>query len=151
MTRRVLVLTVALAALGSRPDLVSAMQNSVGTARPTVTTRSGTVIGDWADSVTAISRFRGIPYAAAPTGERRWRAPAPVDHWNDQRDAMSFGAACPQDDALLGQLFGARVAATNEDCLFLNVWTPARLGAGTRPGASLPVMEIGRASCRERV
>jgi carboxylesterase type B/CubicO group peptidase (beta-lactamase class C family) len=140
MTRRVLVLTAALAVLGSLPHLVSAMQIGVGTARPTVTTRSGTVIGDWADSVAAISRFRGIPYAAAPTGERRWRAPGPVDHWNDPRNATSFGAACPQDDALLGQLFGARVAATSEDCLFLNVWSPARLSAGTRSGASLPVM-----------
>lgn len=140
MSLRVLVVTSAMAALVSLPDLASAIQSDAGLARPTVTTRSGTVIGDWADSVAEISRFRGIPYAAAPTGERRWRAPAPVNRWNNPRVAMSFGAACPQDDALLGQLFGARVAATNEDCLFLNVWSPARLGARTRRGASLPVM-----------
>jgi carboxylesterase type B/CubicO group peptidase (beta-lactamase class C family) len=140
MSRRVLVMTAAFAALGSRPSPASAMQVSIGAARPTVTTRSGIVIGDWADSVAAISRFRGIPYAAAPTGERRWRATAPVYHWKAPREATSFGAACPQDDALLGQLFGARVASTSEDCLFLNVWSPARLGPGTRRGASLPVM-----------
>lgn len=76
--------------------------------------------------------FKGIPYAAAPTGEWRWRAPQPVTPWQGIRDATSFGADCPQtptpgDVAVLQTTFA-------EDCLFLNVWRPA---SGDR---KLPVM-----------
>ena len=78
--------------------------------------------------------FRGIPYAAAPVGDRRWRPPAPVAGWNDTRDATEFGKICPQPPSLAA-MTGGELPATSEDCLFLNVWTPA---AST--DASLPVM-----------
>src|SRR5215510_4073574 len=60
--------------------------------------------------------FRGIPYAAPPVGNLRWRPPAAVAHWNGVRDALAFGPLCPQRDAS-GQLRG------DEDCLTLNIFT----------------------------
>jgi para-nitrobenzyl esterase len=68
--------------------------------------------------------FKGIPYAAPPVGDLRWRAPQPVKHWRDVRDASKFGPECPQTDNV----------PKSEDCLTLNVWRPA---ATTGP---LPVM-----------
>lgn len=78
-----------------------------------------------------VSRFLGVPYAAPPVGERRWRAPAAVTPWTAPRDATQKGPACVQP---AGMLLGA--APTSEDCLSLNVWTP-RVGAGA---ALQPVM-----------
>ena len=66
-----------------------------------------------------------MPYAAAPVGDLRWRAPEPVEPWPDVRDAREYGWICPQ--ALTGSLEGAlgEVRPTNEDCLTLNVHRPA--------------------------
>lgn len=68
-----------------------------------------------------VTVFRGIPYAAAPVGERRWAAPAPLPAWQGTRDAKAFGASCPQP--AVPPPFGIE-GATSEDCLFLNVWAP---------------------------
>ncbi|HEY3709328.1 MAG TPA: carboxylesterase family protein [Amycolatopsis sp.] len=64
--------------------------------------------------------FQGIPYAAAPIGERRWRAPAPVEPWSGVRDATEPGPPAPQT----AQAFDA-AASVDEDCLTLNVTVPA--------------------------
>ncbi|MFM6854320.1 MAG: carboxylesterase/lipase family protein [Sphingopyxis sp.] len=94
-------------------------------------TASGAVQGETHDGVSA---YRGIPYAAAPVGANRWRAPQPVAPWRGVRDARQYGADClqapfPPDAAPI-------TTAPSENCLFVNVWAPA----GTRPGAGLPVM-----------
>jgi len=68
--------------------------------------------------------FRGIPYAAPPVGAQRWRAPEAVEPWEGVRPATEFGAACPQSP-LIAMLSGEPLPATSEDCLTLNVWTPA--------------------------
>ena len=70
----------------------------------------------------------GIPYAAPPVGELRWRAPQPAAGWQGQKQALSFGGICSQlwlpdvssvTDGELGDLIGS------EDCLYLNIWSPA--------------------------
>jgi para-nitrobenzyl esterase len=78
-----------------------------------------------------VAVFRGIPYAAPPVGALRWRAPQPVAAWSGTRVATSFGNACLQP---LRPLEPPLRAAISEDCLYLNVWRPAR---ARRP---LPVM-----------
>jgi para-nitrobenzyl esterase len=70
--------------------------------------------------------FRGIPYAAPPVGPRRWKAPEPAAAWTGVRDATHYGAACPQGDEHKEPW--AQVGAQSEDCLFLNVWRPAKPG-----------------------
>jgi len=78
--------------------------------------------------------FRGIPFAAPPLGEFRWRPPQAVTPWEGVRDAKEFGPSCAQ--AGFGGGPGAISQGSSEDCLYLNVWKPA----GARQGAKLPVM-----------
>lgn len=78
--------------------------------------------------------WRGIPYAAPPVGERRWRAPQPVTPWSGTRQADTFSRASWQDIEYCKALGGGDPGAFSEDCLYLNVWSPA----GRR--APLPVM-----------
>jgi para-nitrobenzyl esterase len=66
-----------------------------------------------------VSLFRGIPYAQAPLGALRFRAPQPLAAWSGTRAARTFGASCPQERVM------SDVGTCSEDCLFLNVWTPA--------------------------
>ncbi|MBU1375148.1 MAG: carboxylesterase/lipase family protein [Alphaproteobacteria bacterium] len=86
---------------------------------PVATTKHGPVRGDVDDGILA---FRGVRYGA-DTGPRRFQPPAPPTPWTDVADATAYGAASPQRRG--GD-------PTSEDCLFLNVWTPA-LDAGRRP------------------
>lgn len=86
----------------------------------------------------------GIPYAQAPVGELRWRAPQPAQPWSGTREALAFGDMCGQlgsfgggvlDKEKLGKPVGS------EDCLFLNVWAPAfAADAVPQDGQRLPVM-----------
>jgi para-nitrobenzyl esterase len=81
----------------------------------------------------AVHAFLGIPYAAPPVGDLRWKPPAPLARWTGVRKATSFGSYCLQ-----GNVFGDmnfRGTVGSEDCLFLNVWVPAK-----PPSAKLPVM-----------
>jgi para-nitrobenzyl esterase len=77
-----------------------------------------------------VTVFRGIPYAAPPVGELRWRAPQPVGAWSEPREAFQFSKACPQDGSPVP---GAPPELTAEDCLYLNVWTPTVRGEQPLP------------------
>ncbi len=98
---------------------------------PVIRTASGMVRGVKEGDVDI---FRGIPFAAPPVGEFRWRPPQPVTSWEGVRDAKEFGPSCAQ--AGFGGGPGAISQGSSEDCLYLNVWRPA----GARTGAKLPVM-----------
>ena len=74
-----------------------------------------------------VLRYRGIPFAAPPVGERRFRAPETHACWDGVRDATAFGAMCPQNPVPGGALEG------DEDCLFLNVWAPEARTEEPRP------------------
>lgn len=86
------------------------------------------------DLADGIHTFKGIPYAAAPVGDLRWRRPAPAPSWSSTREATEFGAACPQGMGF-ARMMGVNALERSEDCLFLNVWTPAETDA-----EKLPVM-----------
>jgi para-nitrobenzyl esterase len=90
----------------------------------------GTVAGEVADG---LSSYKGIPFAAPPVGELRWKAPQPVAPWDGVRQATEFGAACMQEEGMARQM--GTEAPLSEDCLFIDVWTPARSG-----GERLPVI-----------
>jgi para-nitrobenzyl esterase len=97
-------------------------------AQDTVTIQSGKIKGVAAPGLIA---FKGIPFAAPPVGELRWRPPQPVAKWKDVRSAAEFAHDCmqlpfPSDAAPLG-------TPPAEDCLYMNVWTPAPRAASPMP------------------
>lgn len=69
--------------------------------------------------------FRGLPYAAPPTGPLRWRPPVAPPAWEGVRDATRFGPACFQPKPRSASIYADPPAAMSEDCLSLNIWTPA--------------------------
>ena len=77
-----------------------------------------------------VRSFKGIPFAAAPVGDLRWKEPQPVKNWTDVRNADQFGARCMQRS---GGDYWFRSNGMSEDCLYLNVWTPAKSGGGKLP------------------
>ncbi|MHB1022448.1 MAG: carboxylesterase/lipase family protein [Acidobacteriaceae bacterium] len=80
-----------------------------------------------------VREFLGVPYTAPPVGPLRWRAPQPAAKWKGVREATSFGARCMQPSIYADMIF--RDPGPSEDCLTLNIWTPAR-----KKNAKLPVM-----------
>jgi para-nitrobenzyl esterase len=93
-----------------------------------VSTTDGLLAGEL--TANNITVFRGIPFAAPPVGQNRWRPPQPVARWSGVRSAENFAPRCIQG----GFAPGADQPLTSEDCLYLNVWTPA-----DAPGINLPV------------
>src|SRR5262245_12912281 len=81
-------------------------------------------------SAAGVTSFKGIRYAAAPTGERRWAPPYAPDVGSRDVEAKAFGSACPQVESPFGP------GSTNEDCLFLNVFVPGNASSRAR----LPVL-----------
>lgn len=67
--------------------------------------------------------FKGIPYALSPTGDARWKPPAPAPVWKDAFDATGFGPACLQP-VTGGNIYAETLSPMREDCLNLNIWTP---------------------------
>lgn len=145
---RVLLLATALIAVGA-----SARSDTV----PVVTIADGALRGVNEDGVVA---FRGIPFAAPPVGDLRWRAPQPVARWQGVRDASQHGHDCmqlpfPSDAAPLG-------TPPAEDCLYMNLWKPqaqtAKLpvmvwiyGGGFVNGGSSPPTYAGAALARQGI
>lgn len=97
-----------------------------------VTTTAGKVVGAL-DEATGIYSFKGIPFAAPPVGERRWKAPQPAPCWSGVRRALHFGPRAMQLPVFADMRF--RSNGMSEDCLYLNVWTP-----DPSPAARLPVL-----------
>ena len=91
---------------------------------PRVTTDSGMLGGTHFGADPAEAAFLGIPYAAAPIGNLRWRPPQPAIAWKGVREAKAFGPACPQlPSGWLPEMLGRKQMVTDEACLYLNVWT----------------------------
>lgn len=91
----------------------------------TVITPSGALRGRLV-AERAVEVFQGVPFAAPPVGELRWKAPRSPAPWSGVRDALSPASPCPQS---------GRLASANEDCLYLNVWAPRK-----KPPQRMPVM-----------
>jgi para-nitrobenzyl esterase len=90
-------------------------------AAPVVTVAQGQLAGSRAEGINV---FRGIPYAAAPVGDLRWKAPRPAEPWSGIRDAADFGPSCIQPPVPPTSVYFDPPKASSEDCLSLNVWAP---------------------------
>jgi hypothetical protein len=98
-----------------RPDGNLALGSVASAAAPLVFTEDGPVVGV---QTSADRQFLGIPYAAAPVGDLRWRPPVRHPRWFVPLHATQFANHCPQPATPFG------IASLTEDCLFLNVFTP---------------------------
>src|SRR5271170_1991624 len=70
--------------------------------------------------------YRGVPFAAPPVGDLRWKPPQPAAPWQGVRQATQFGSACSQPTFPSNGLYGSSPPPISEDCLYLNIWTPAK-------------------------
>jgi para-nitrobenzyl esterase len=96
-----------------------------------VVTESGPISGVTENGLTV---YKGVPFAAPPLGDLRWRPPVQAVHWTVTRKADAFAPACMQDGVSMP---GETPPAVSEDCLYLNIWTPANANPTTR---LLPVL-----------
>ncbi len=110
---------------------------SAAMAAERVTTGAGVVEGT-AESG-GVRAFRGIPFAAPPTGGLRWKPPQPVTLWTSVRPAAQFGPRCMQAPIFGDMNF--RSNGMDEDCLYLNVWIPADVKLPGAPAAPKPANE----------
>ncbi|MFZ0663869.1 MAG: carboxylesterase family protein [Acidobacteriaceae bacterium] len=131
--KKVSALAIALSLCAVLPALAAAPQP----ANPVVRTADGSVSGQ-TDPSTHVASFKGLPFAAPPVGDLRWRAPRPPHSWKGVRDGSHFAPSCMQ------RVHGTFLPWTreflvqnqvSEDCLYLNVWTPR-----TGMTADLPVI-----------
>ncbi len=117
-------------------SLFIAVASFAQTKTPVVKTDAGLVSGIINNN---ISIFKGIPFAAPPIGELRWKAPQPVQPWNDVRKCDTFSAspmqAAPVPFSMWSEEFLIRKEPISEDCLYLNVWT-----SSTSSNKKLPVL-----------
>jgi len=114
---------LALAAAGATAATAGTRAVASGSgAGPVVPTGDGPVRGVTAGS---IDEFLGIPYAAPPTGNLRWRPPQPPAEWQGVRDTTQFGPSCPQPPQGNATFPPGPIS---EDCLYLNVYSPAQTG-----------------------
>ena len=109
--------------------LVFAFSGSALTANDTVRVEGGLISGSVDDGVRS---YKGIPFAAPPVGELRWKAPQPVAAWEGVRECNDFGPDCPQAPYPQSSLYYSAPRKQSEDCLYLNVWTAAK-AAEKRP------------------
>src|SRR6478735_7630857 len=126
--RPLAVLSVALIALTLAAASAAALDTGIAAAAgsggaPIVSVDGGAVRGTVVDGGYA---FRGLPYAAAPTGDLRWRPPQPPAAWNGVRDSTQFAPSCPQ-------FSNTMTIVGDEDCLYLNVSTPTLRRNADRP------------------
>jgi para-nitrobenzyl esterase len=114
--------------------LLAAMPLAAAISQP-VKTDLGAVSGV-ASSTGAVLAFKGLPFAAPPVGAGRWRAPKPAAPWQGVRKAEQFSASCIQNIVQERKPWTYEFMAHNaigEDCLYLNVWTPAEAAADKLP------------------
>jgi para-nitrobenzyl esterase len=124
------IAAVCLAACGRAATPRLPGEQAAITLTPVVAVDGGSIRGLSEGSLTV---FRGVPFAAPPLGALRWRPPQRVRPWHGVLDCLSFRPACPQQ--LVPGLGVTPPGPQSEDCLYLNVWTPA-----ADPTERLPVM-----------
>ena len=151
--------TAATVTAATPPPATALTDIASTTTSPRVRIDSGELIGVTANGVDA---FKGIPYAAPPVGELRWRSPQPPSPWHTPRSSEDYGHSCPQHSPPDRVAPSSQGATTSEDCLTLNVWTtlhshrllPVMVwihGGGNNTGTSAQTYYDGSAFARDGV
>ena len=125
----------ALACLALLSALASpeAKHKSAVAQNDPVKIETGMITGTTAEKDASIRVFKGIPYAAPPVGDLRWKEPQPPAGWDGVKAFDQFGATCPQSPYPAGSLYVSKPEKQSEDCLCLNVWTGAKKAGDKRP------------------
>jgi para-nitrobenzyl esterase len=133
-------MVVAAALLACSRNRAPAPEPHVADPSSKRTIASGELVG-YADKNGKAQGWLGIPFAAPPTGELRWRAPQKPAAWSGVRESLRFASACPQLANILGDAPDAKPGSVigSEDCLYLNVYAP-RGSAEEAAKRKLPVM-----------
>lgn len=121
--RHIVLFAVTAVSIAVMTPAAAAPGEPQPSARPVATTTNGPVRGTAEGDAQA---FLGIPYAAPPTGQHRFKAPVAPQPWTEPRAAGQFGPACPQRPSAMELAAGEPIS---EDCLSLNVWTPSLTGS----------------------
>ena len=130
----VILTTLLIMACSEQAD-IEILKLSVGeekTISDVVAVNGGTIRGIAREG--GLHEYLGIPYAAAPVGERRWQSPAKLVPWEGERDSTDFGLPCYQPNSV-SAFYDRSYEEMSEDCLTLNVWTGAK-----KTSDALPVM-----------
>src|SRR5215470_2861945 len=106
-------------------SLILAGSSLARKANDTIKVEGGVISGATVDGVRS---FKGIPFAAPPVGDLRWKAPQPVIAWEGVRQCDTFGPECPQAPYPAGSLYVSAPQKQSEACLYLNVWTAGGQG-----------------------
>ena len=123
--RRALIAGVVIS-VGFAACTTEAVRDAAGGDPAVIAIEGGKISGVAPAGADRVWSYRGIPYAAPPVGNRRWRAPQPVVSWDGIRDATRFAAACLQQKRGEDAFYGQVVDGMSEDCLYLNVWSGAK-------------------------
>lgn len=105
--------------------LILTLSGPVAATNDTVKVEGGMISGVTVDSVRS---YKGIPFAAPPVGDLRWKPPQPVVAWEGVRKSDAFGPECPQAPYPATSIYASAPQKQSEDCLCLNVWTAAKAG-----------------------
>ncbi|ORY65537.1 Carboxylesterase [Pseudomassariella vexata] len=127
------ILAVASVVESSPPPL----RRSTATL-PVINTTQGQLQGAISNYRSGATVYKGIPFAAPPTGDLRWRAPQSPAAWDGIFNATEFGPQCAQQTSSAG-VFVTGESTTSEDCLTLNVWTPTYNDTSDLASKQLPV------------
>jgi para-nitrobenzyl esterase len=112
-------------------SIVLASLSCAGLNQPIVQGEHGPVASPPAGMLNGVAQgdlfvFKGIPYAAPPVGDARWKAPAPMPRWDGVRAATEFGPACVRPKPMFPSIYSLAPMPSSEDCLTLNIWAPAK-------------------------
>src|SRR5258708_6354828 len=123
MMRILSLLAIAFALAFS--GLASFTDHTTQATNDSIRVDGGLISGTTVDGVRS---FKGIPFAAPPVGDLRWKPPQSVLAWQGVRQADTFGPICPQSPYPSGSIYYSPPQAQSEDCLYLNMWTAAKVG-----------------------
>jgi len=122
--------------LSAGPEAKRSSVNGHRLSETPIQTESGSISGYYNDK-TSVTSFKGIPFAAPPVGELRWKAPQPAKPWKGVKECVAFGPSpmqpTPVSFLMIGPEFVVPQQPLSEDCLYLNVWTAAKSAKEKRP------------------
>jgi len=116
---------------------ISTAFNTVPIRNPRIISTTNGPVSGTTDASGTISIYKGIPFAAPPVGDLRWKAPQPLKPWSQVKACTAFGPSPMQNKpvpfSMWTEEFLIAKEPISEDCLYLNVWTPAKTAAEKRP------------------